>query len=145
MDILTETGTKTGIQDTCLIGLSCLQWHYSGSFFNCDVAETFPETVQCWTSSEQSTPVCTQPGSDWHSALTGTILTGVFAIALFILAFTVDRSFRNAPPPTRVDNGDFEVVGVVMTTQPLPVVRAESPTIVRPSSPIISARDVKVV
>lgn len=134
---------SSGIEGECLIGVSCNTWHYSGSLFFCDQADPFPSTVSCWTSSENTTPVCVQPGTGWKSALTGTIVAGVFAIILFSIAYTINRNYKNSPP-TPPSEPEFEVVGV-MNPQPVPVIRVENPVLVRPPSPVISARDVKVV
>jgi hypothetical protein len=123
VEILADDGSLTGRKSNCNVGVDCNVWHYAGSIFTCDQEDPLPSTVQCWTGESQATPVCVQPGSNWGGALSGAIVSGLFALLFIVLSLTIERTFRNG----RSDR-EVEVVGII-PGQPN-VVRVTSPVIV---------------
>jgi hypothetical protein len=131
VSIQRANGSLTGVQGECLIGVDCLTWHFVSGRLVCDTSDPFPSTVPCWTTSEQLTPVCDQPGSNWKGALAGTIISALFAVFIIAIAVTIEKGYSNQ---RRVpDAGNVEVVGVI-TGPAIPVVRIAEPIVV--GSPI---------
>lgn len=100
---------KTG---SCDISTNCNQWSTSGNTLTCTSSDPPPMFFDCWTTADNSSPVCVEPGSMWVGALVGCIICGVFGIGFLLCALSIRKSIVSNPSVFYANNNAYDVAVV---------------------------------
>lgn len=98
--INTDNDSLFGVTGQCFIESPCTHYHYSYYDIVCDTYVLPPKTITCWTTKSDKTPVCSEPGSNWVSAMVGAIITGVIGFIMVICVVCLKRDIQRRPSVT---------------------------------------------